>query len=167
MDQQEESGQYGQATEFMRTLERQFAGLDRHFRGSDGFGWFEQDPRSIAPGMLQKGRFKIKTVGDLSNVETFVEGKKHKLAFGSFSIEMDSGRAGLGMGLFIFSHPEDIAEFLQKAAVEHPKELLGKEMVLFWIGRNREPLAGDRTVGIDLLGYSVPLSEFTNRDRTR
>lgn len=163
MDQQKELRQYGQATELV-TLERQYAGLDRHFRGPDGFGWFEQDPRSIAPGMLQKGRFQIKTVDDLSNVETFVEGKKHKLALGSFSIEMDYGRPGLGGGLFIFSHPEDIAEFLQKAEVKHPDELVGREMIHFWISREKEPMVGDRTVGIDLLGYSVPLGELINRD---
>lgn len=98
---QEELEKDGQVKEFMRTRERQHAGLDRHFRGPDGFGWFSQDPDLISPNWLQRGKFRVREVDDLSNHETFVEGEEYKLALGSFSIEMNYGRLGIrGGGIY-------------------------------------------------------------------
>lgn len=153
--------------EFIRTRERQYAGLDRHFRGPDGFGWFSEDPNSIAPEMLQRARFKIKAVDDLSNRKTLVAGQEHKLAPGSFSIEMDYGRPGLGGGVFAFSHPKDIEEFLQRAGVKQPGELISREMIQYWVSKDQEPKVGDRTVGVDLPEFSIPLSELIERDQRR
>lgn len=156
-----------QVKEFIRTHERQYAGLDRHFRGPDGFGWFVQDPDSIAPEMLQRARFPVKTVYDLSNVEASVEGKQHKLAPGSFGIKMDYGRSRAEGGIFTFSHPEDIEEFLQQAGVTQPEELIGREMIQYWIGNDKEIRGGDRTVGAALPEFSIPLSELIKRHQRK
>lgn len=146
--------------------ERQYAGLDRHFKLPDGFGWFSEDPRLITPEMLQAGRFTVKHIQDLSDKITFVEGEEYRLASGSFDLEMDLGKYTGGM-IFTFSHPEDIREFLSKAEVEHPQEMIGREMNLYWFGYSAEdsrPHAA-RVVGVDLLGYIVPLSELIKKNK--
>lgn len=146
---------------FLRTKERQFAGLDRHFRGPDGFGWFSEDPKDIST--LHSARYRIKEVKDYSNkeIKLMTEGGRiYKLAPGSFSIEMDYGKPESGGGVFTFSHPEDIEEFLQAAEVEQPDELIGREAVLYWVVQG-----ANRTVGVGLPEFSIPLSELIKRDQ--
>lgn len=131
--------------EYVRNRERQRAGLDRHFRGHDGFGWFYQDPDSISRDVLQSARFRVKKIADLSNLERVVEGKRHQLASGSFAIEPDLGGVSGGMN-FTFSHPKDIEELLLQAQIERPEELIGKEIRMYWVGTQKEPLFPSSTL---------------------
>lgn len=128
--------------EYQRVVERQWAGIDPHFKKPDGSGWFKCDPEQIQnDSKFKKGRLPITEIYDYSDAETS-DGRR--LPLGSFLMVIGDGSP------FMISHPDDIKEFLERIGVSKPQELIGKEITLYWEGYHHEPVPGNKILGVDL-----------------
>ena len=124
---------------------RQLAGVERHVKVK-GRGWFYRDPNTVKDA--KKSRYGITEVFDYSGRPTSIYNPDQdtytEVAYpeGSFKIEIGSGSS------FIISHPEDRREFLAKAGVPSPQELIGKQITLFWEGQHNKIAVGNRILGV-------------------
>jgi hypothetical protein len=143
---------------YWRNVERQSAGVERHYKLFDGFGWFNTDPTTVAKNNLHQGIFKVREIIDTSGREVFVDNNKYNLIDGSFDIQPD-WPGGEGGGIFSFANIEDIEEFMQKAGVLNKQELMGREIIVYWFGGEKSGV-GDETIGVDLIEYRVKLTDL-------